>query len=287
MTRKPLPVPAPVFDKAQNLSLAAQYHATRAPRLLDQLVKNHTGLVVRLAKTFGRYDISLDDIISEGTLALVQAIHAFDPAKAGDASFATYATYWIRTAIKDYIMRNHSIVAVTPTGDTKRAFFRVRFERNKLAEANAGVLPHDYQKTIADKLGISIATVRLVEARLARDVSADAPLPYAEDGTLVETFSSTDPVLEPAPTPEDLVSDIQERDYLRSLIKGLTDRERQIVTERVLAPDPPTIARLAEKLGITPQRVHQLETRALKKLKAASTGLISIEAPTTARHTDA
>jgi RNA polymerase sigma-32 factor len=286
MTRKPLPVPAPVFDKAQNLSLAAQYHETRAPRLLDQLVKNHRGLVVRLAKTFGRYDIPLEDIISEGTLALVQAIHSFDPAKAGDASFATYATYWIRTAIKDYIMRNHSIVAVTPTGDTKRAFFRVRFERNKLAEANASVLPHDYRETIAAKLGISIATVTLVEARLARDVSTDMPLPNAEDGTLVETFSSTDPVLEPAPTPEDLVSEIQERDFLRSLIKGLTDRERQIVNERVLAPNPPTIARLAEKLGITPQRVHQLETRALKKLKAASTGLIPIEA-TAAKHTDA
>ncbi len=286
MARIPLPVPAPVFDKAQNLSLAAQYHETRAPRLLDQLVKNHRGLVVRLAKTFGRYDLPLEDIISEGTLALVQAIHRFDPAKAGDASFATYATYWIRTAIKDYIMRNHSIVAVTPTGDTKRAFFRVRFERNKLAEANAGVLPHDYQKTIADKLGISVATVTLVEARLARDVSTDMPLPNAEDGTLVETFSSTDPVLEPAPTPEDLVSEIQERDYLRSLIMRLTDRERQIVSERVLAPNPPTIARLAEKLGITPQRVHQLETRALKKLKAASTGFIAIEA-TAAQQTDA
>lgn len=286
MALKPLPVPAPVFDKAHNLSLAARYHESRAPRLLDQLVKNHRGLVVRLAKTFGRYDIPLEDIISEGTLALVQAIHSFDPAKAGDASFATYATYWIRTAIKDYIMRNHSIVAVTPTGDTKRAFFRVRFERNKLAEANAGVLPHDYRETIAAKLGISIATVTLVEARLARDVSTDMPLPNAEDGTLVETFSSTDPVLEPAPTPEDLVSEIQERDYLRSLIMRLTDRERQIVSERVLAPNPPTIARLAEKLGITPQRVHQLETRALKKLKAASTGLIPIEA-TAARHTDA
>lgn len=270
MTRMPLPVPAPVFDKAQNLSLAAQYHATRAPRLLDQLVKNHYGLVVRLAKSFGRYDIQLDDLISEGTLALVQAIHSFDPAKAGEASFATYATYWIRTAIKDYVMRNHSIVAVTPTGDTKRAFFRVRFERNKLAEANAGVLPHDYQKTIADKLDISIATVKLVEARLSRDVSADMPLANTEDGTLMETFSSADPVLEPAPTPEELVSEIQERDYLRSLIKGLTDRESQIVSERVLAPNPPTIARLAEKLGITPQRVHQLETRALKKLKAAA-----------------
>jgi RNA polymerase sigma-32 factor len=269
MTRKPLPVPAPVFDKAQNLSLAAQYHATRAPRLLDQLVKNHYGLVVRLAKSFGRYDIQLDDLISEGTLALVQAIHSFDPAKAGEASFATYATYWIRTAIKDYVMRNHSIVAVTPTGDTKRAFFRVRFERNKLAEANAGVLPHDYQKTIADKLDISIATVKLVEARLSRDVSADMPLANTEDGTLMETFSSADPVLEPAPTPEELVSEIQERDYLRSLIKGLTDRERQIVSERVLAPNPPTIARLADKLGITPQRVHQLETRALKKLKSS------------------
>lgn len=269
MTRKPLPVPAPVFDKAQNLSLAAQYHATRAPRLLDQLVKNHYGLVVRLAKSFGRYDIQLDDLISEGTLALVQAIHSFDPAKAGEASFATYATYWIRTAIKDYVMRNHSIVAVTPTGDTKRAFFRVRFERNKLAEANAGVLPHDYQKTIADKLDISIATVKLVEARLSRDVSADMPLANTEDGTLMETFSSADPVLEPAPTPEELVSEIQERDYLRSLIKGLTDRERQIVSERVLAPNPPTIARLADKLRMTPQRVHQLETRALKKLKSS------------------
>ena len=144
-----------------------------------------------------------------------------------------------------------------------------------------------HRRAAAVDSGISIATVALVEARLARDVSADAPLLSAEDGTLVETFTSSDPVLEPAPTPEDLVSQIQERDYLRKLVKTLTHRERQIVCERVLAPNPPTIARLAEKLGITPQRVHQLETRALKKLKAASTGMIPIGDPAAAGETDA
>lgn len=287
MTSKPLPIPSSDPHKAAALAMAARYYETRDPALLNQLVKNHMAMVAKMAKSLGGYHVPLEDLVSEGTLALIQAIHKFDPAKTKGASFATYASYWIRNAMKEFIMRNHNIVAVTPTPDTKPAFFRVRTERNKLAAANGGVLPHNYRETIAATLGVSLATVTHVEARLTSDVPADLPLPSNENLTLIDTFTSADPVLESVPSPEDLVSESQERAYLRSLLGRLSDRERLIVTERILAANPPTIARLAQQLGVAPQRVHQIEARALKKLKAASAASIAATTPVTTEHTDA
>lgn len=259
----------PILERELEHDLAVAWRDKGDEKALHQLVRAYGRLVVAMASKFRHYGLPLGDLIQEGNVGLMQAAARFEPER--EVRFSTYASWWIRSTIQDYVLRNWSIVRTGSTSAHKSLFFNLRRLRSKIANATGEMdLTEQSREQIAKELGVSVKDVEVMEQRLsAHDQSLNVMISDDSDddwqGFLVDD----------RPTPEQVVigaRDAKSRSaWLNSALGQLTDRERTIIEVRRLSEDGATLEDLGKTLGISKERVRQLESRALSKLKASLT----------------
>ena len=228
-----------------------------------QLITSHLRFVVHIARRYRNYGHPLADLIQEGTVGLMEAVKRFNPDR--DVRLATYAMWWIRAAIQDYVVRSRSLVKIGTTAAQKALFFNLRRRMGELM-TDGEVISEEFARTLAERFNTSVAEVVALARRIARpDQSLDSSV--APDGR----SPLIDQVEDANPTPEDLVAEASEmrlwRDRLVGALAALPPRELLIIKRRFLAENAPSRAALAAELGLSKERVRQLELRALARLK--------------------
>ncbi|MCB1650599.1 MAG: RNA polymerase factor sigma-32 [Alphaproteobacteria bacterium] len=256
---------APYLEKENELALARRWKEDGDERALHRLVSAYTRLAISMAMKFKHYGLPIGDLIQEGNIGLMEAAKRFDPDR--ELRFSTYASWWIRASIQDYILRNWSIVRTGSTSAQKSLFFnlrrlRARIEKQKESE---GLNDNDRLK-IAKELGVKPAEVEAMEGRLSgADQSLNATL--GEDGE--QDWQSL--LADKAPTPEEIVTDMKDAQtrsrWLARALDDLNERERTIIRERHLGEEAVTLETLGEQLGISKERVRQIEKKAMEKMK--------------------
>jgi len=231
-----------------------------------QLVTSHLRLVAKIAMGYRGYGLPIGEVISEGNVGLMQAVKKFEPDKGFRLS--TYAMWWIRASIQEYVLRSWSLVKMGTTAAQKKLFFNLRRAKNKLQALDDGVLKPDHVKKIADQLGVSETEVVSMNRRLGGDSSLNAPL-KADDAT----GEWQDWLTDESPTQEEVLADNEElehrRNYLASALEILNDRERAIFKARRLEESPQTLEQLSHEFGVSRERIRQIEVRAFEKVQDA------------------
>ncbi|MCB9991642.1 MAG: RNA polymerase factor sigma-32 [Rhodospirillales bacterium] len=257
----------PMLEKDHELDLATRWREQGDEAALHELVKSYTRLVIAMASRFRNYGLPTGDLIQEGNIGLMQAANRFEPERG--VRFSTYAQWWIRAAIQDYVLRNWSIVRTGTTAAQKSLFFNLRRLRARIEgkKEKEGLNDDDRQK-IAKKLKVKTTEVQDMEARLSGgDQSLNAQI--GEDGA--DEWQSL--LSDDRPNPEDVVigmKDAQTRSqWLREALGTLDDRERRIIRKRHLSGNVVTLEDLGTEMGISKERVRQLEARAMDKLKTS------------------
>lgn len=256
---------APMLEREAEQDLATRWRKNGDEKALHALVTPHARLVIAIAARFRHYGLPAGDLVQEGNVGLMQAASRFDPDR--EVRFSTYATWWIRSTIQDYILRNWSIVRTGTTSAQKSLFFNLRRLRAKI-EGRDGSLTEEGRKEIAADLKVPLADVKAMEGRLSGgDRSLNAKV--GEDGEEEwQNFLADD-----RPNPEDIVIGMRDSrtrsQWLAEALGGLSDRERTIIRKRHLKDQPVTLEDLGHQLGISKERVRQIETRAMDKLKTS------------------
>jgi RNA polymerase sigma-32 factor len=254
----------PLLDKEVEADLARRWRDRRDPAAAEQLVGSYQRLVVKIAGQYRGYGLVLGDLISEGNIGLMQAVEKFDP----DRGFrlSTYAMWWIRAAISDYVLKSSSLVRTVTNEHRKKLFFNLRRLKAKVQPMDDGALSPSGVTAIAGELGVPESEIVLMDNQLgAPDLSLNAPAGGESDLTW------QDFLVDDSQDQETDLIDTDERDKRRALLTdalaGLSDRERHILTERRLREDPPHLTDLSQHYGISRERVRQIEVRAFEKLK--------------------
>jgi RNA polymerase sigma-32 factor len=254
------------LSQEREFELARRWREDGDEKALHELVGAYLRLVVSIAGRFRQYGLPIGDLVQEGNVGLMQAAARFEPSR--EVRFSTYASWWIRSAMQEFVLRNWSIVRTGTSAAQKALFFNLRWLRAKLEPAGAVALSGPVGDKIAADLKVSTREVSAMAERLAgRDQSLNDPVGF--DGT----DEWEDFLVDSAPTPEETA--IQHRDgeiehrWLASALDSLTDRERLIIRARRLREEHSTLEELGVRLGITKERVRQLEHRAFRKLQDA------------------
>ncbi|MTH96919.1 RNA polymerase factor sigma-32 [Roseibium sp. RKSG952] len=259
---------APYLTREEEHKLAVRWRDNRDEKALEMLSLSHMRLVIAVASRFRNFGLPLGDLIQEGHVGLLEAAARFEPER--EVRFSTYATWWIRASIQDYILRNWSIVRGGTSSSQKALFFNLRRLRAKLAGTQQTISDSELHQRIADAIGVKPKDVALMNSRLSGpDTSLNAPVSDT-DGSSADR---QDFLVSDDPLPDEIVTqniDAERRHaWLTSALKVLTDRELRIVKERRLTDDGATLESLGTKLGISKERVRQIESRAMEKLKTA------------------
>ncbi|MCG8354064.1 MAG: RNA polymerase factor sigma-32 [Kiloniellales bacterium] len=257
---------APLLTREREFELARAWRDDRDEAALQELIGSYTRLVISLANRFRHYGLATSDLVQEGTIGLLHAADRFDPDR--EVRFSTYASWWIRSSIQDYILRNWSIVRTGTTAAQKSLFFNLRRLRARIEESTGRTLDADGRRNIAELLSVNESDVESMELRMAgADQSLNAPLGGESDEELI-TFLTDE-----RPDPEQSAirsSDGASRSrWIREAVDLLSDREKLIIQARRLEEDSVTLEELGRVLGVSKERVRQLESRALGKLKAS------------------
>jgi RNA polymerase sigma-32 factor len=259
---------APYLERDEEKDLATRWRVERDSGALHQLAASHMRLVIAMAARFRHYGLPMPDLIQEGNVGLLEAAARFEPER--DIRFSTYATWWIRASIQDYILRNWSIVRGGTSSTQKALFFNLRRLRAKLSRNGEGLGTRQLYQQIAVTIGVSTDDVAFMDARLSgSDLSLNAPV---QDG---ESSSSDrqDFLVDNGPLQDEIVSDeidtARWSGWLREAMATLSPREARILKERRLQDEGATLEALGEQLGISKERVRQIENRAMEKLKVA------------------
>jgi RNA polymerase sigma-32 factor len=257
---------APLLTREHELQLARAWRNDGDEESLHELIKAYMRLVVSAASRFKNYGLPMSDLIQEGVVGLMQAAARFEPER--DVRFSTYAAWWIRSAMQDYILRNWSVVRTGTTAAQKSLFFNLRRLRAKIDDGLGSSMTDAGRASIAEALSVNVDDVASMEMRLS-----------AGDQSLNATISQTgedvwqDFLADERPSPEDVVGDRHDTKartaWLRESLEELNERERTIIHERRLREDGRTLEELGRRLGISKERVRQIEHRALQKLKVA------------------
>ncbi len=262
----------PLLEKEHELDLARRWRDSEDEEALHELVRSYTRLVVSVASKFRNYGLPMGDLIQEGNIGLMQAASRFDPER--DVRFSTYATWWIRSCIQDYVLRNWSIVRTGTTAAQKSLFFNLRRLRAKIESRNeAEGLGDKGRSEIAKELKVKTKEVSDMEGRLSGgDQSLNARIGETGEDEW-QTFLADE-----GPTPEDVVigmRDAQTRSrWLQDALNTLPEREQKIIKDRHLGYETVTLEELGKELGVSKERVRQLEQRAMDKLKSSMSGLV-------------
>jgi RNA polymerase sigma-32 factor len=256
----------PILDPDEERRLAERYKSDQDAEAARRLLGSHLRLVIKIARGFGGYGLPLGELIAEGNVGLMQALAKFEPERG--FRFSTYAIWWIRAAMHEYILHNRSLVKMGTTPAQKKLFFNLGRLKRELGELGAGDLSTEAVTSIAETLEVSEADVIEMNRRLAgRDQSLAAPL--RADG---ET-EWQDMLVDEDQDQENLVAEASElawrRDLLNEGLKALTEREQHILVERRLKEEPRTLEDLRKVYGVSRERVRQIEVRAFEKLQRA------------------
>lgn len=256
---------APLLARDEEAALAAAWRGRQDEAALHRLIESHTRLVAAVAARYRAYGLAQGDLIQEGCLGLLQAANRFEVERG--VRFATYAAWWIRAAIQDFILRNWSIVRAGSTSRQKALFFNLRRLRARLERNSGRPLDHAGRQQIAADLGVSLADVESMELRLAAaDLSLNAPL--GEDGDSERQDLLDDGRAGPEALVMALADGNRRSRWLAEAIRALPARERAIIEQRRLVEEAPTLEDLGRAMGVSKERVRQLESRALSRLKA-------------------
>ena len=259
----------PILERDHEHDLAVRWREKGDEKALHELIESYTRLVIAMASRFRNYGLPIGDLIQEGNVGLMQAASRFEPER--DVRFSTYASWWIRSAMQDYVLRNWSIVRTGTTAAQKSLFFNLRRLRAKIEGRNAEFgLGNEGRKSIAKELGVTLKDVERMESRLAaNDQSLNTHI--REDGE--EEWQSF--LADERPNPEEVViamKDSQTRsEWLQNALSALSNREQTIIRERHLTQEPVTLEMLGHQLGVSKERVRQLESRAMDKLRVSIT----------------
>ncbi|HEV2897875.1 MAG TPA: RNA polymerase factor sigma-32 [Pseudaminobacter sp.] len=259
---------APYLDRGEEHELALRWKQHRDQDAMHRITTAHMRLVISMAMKFRYFGLSMGDLIQEGHVGLLEAAARFEPER--DVRFSTYATWWIRASMQDYILRNWSIVRGGTSSAQKALFFNLRRLRAKLAQGPETLSGTALYKEISTALGVSEADVAMMDSRLSGpDTSLNAPL--VDDGG--SSADRMDFLVSDAPLPDEIVGetidDERRSGWLRNALGVLNEREMRIIAERRLQDEGATLEALGETLGISKERVRQIESRALEKLKSA------------------
>lgn len=259
---------APYLEREEERDLAVRWRAQGDEAALHRLTSAHMRLVIAMAAKFRRYGLSNADLIQEGHIGLLEAASRFEPER--EVRFSTYAAWWIRAAIQDYVLRNWSIVRGGTSSTQKALFFNLRRIRARLAQEMGDIGEAAIDREVAATLGVSEGDVAAMGARLSGpDASLNAPL-YDRDEASGERQDAL--VADQIDVDEAVGATIDGERRLRWLDEALTvldERELKIVRERRLAGDGETLETIGRRLGISKERVRQIEARALEKLRSA------------------
>ncbi|MCW0181785.1 RNA polymerase sigma factor RpoH [Zavarzinia sp.] len=256
----------PMLEPGEEFMLAKAWREHGDSEAAHRLVTSHLRLVAKIAMGYRGYGLPVSELISEGNVGMMQAVKRFEPDKG--FRLATYAMWWIRAAIQEYILRSWSLVKIGTTAAQKKLFFNLRRMKGKLAALEEGDLRPEHVTQIAHNLAVTEAEVVSMNRRLAApDHSLNAPLRIDGEGEW------QDWLVDETPNQEVRLAEREEMDIRRGLLNdamgGLTDRERDILQRRRLVEDPVTLEDLSQEYGISRERVRQIEVRAFEKLQKA------------------
>ncbi|AIB11723.1 RNA polymerase sigma 70 [Azospirillum argentinense] len=256
----------PILAPDEERELAVAWRDRGNGHALERLVGSHLRLVIKIARGFGGYGLPLPDLVAEGNVGLMQAAQKFDPERG--FRFATYATWWIRASIQEYILHSWSLVKMGTTAAQKKLFFNLRRLKSQMQELEQGDLSPSTVTAIATELDVPEQEVIEMNRRLSsNDSSLDAALSSDGETNWLELLADD------RPTQESVIADADELALRRRLVgqalERLDDRERRILFERRLKDDPSTLESLSQQFCVSRERVRQIEVRAFEKLQKA------------------
>lgn len=265
------------LERDEERELALLWKNDKNEAALHQLAAAHMRLVISIASRFRHYGLPIADLIQEGHVGLLEAAARFEPER--EVRFSTYATWWIRASIQDYILRNWSIVRGGTSSAQKALFFNLRRLRAKLAREGAVGGNASIFQSIATALGVSTADVELMDTRLSGpDLSLNAPVSDSDSSGQTERVEF---LIDGSPLQDETVGeqiDASRRvSWLHQALKVLSERELRIVQERRLSEEGATLESLGGTLGISKERVRQIENRAMEKLRRAIFEVVSAD----------
>ena len=259
---------APYLERDEEHDLAVRWKEQKDQDALHKITTSHMRLVIAMASRFRNFGLPMSDLVQEGHVGLLEAAARFEPER--EVRFSTYATWWIRASMQDYILRNWSIVRGGTSSAQKALFFNLRRLRAKLSQGDQKLTDTAIHAEIAAALRVRVKDVAFMDARLSGpDTSLNAPVIDSESGSSdrMEFIPSEDPL--PDEQVGTMIDDERRSAWLRSAMGSLNARELKIIRERRLAEDGATLESLGATLGISKERVRQIENRALQKLKLA------------------
>jgi RNA polymerase sigma-32 factor len=261
----------PMLEPNEEYMLAKRWQQHQDSEAAHKLVTSHLRLVTRIAMGYRGYGLPIGEVISEGNVGLMQALNRFDPEKG--FRFATYAIWWIRASIQDYVLRSWSLVKIGTTANQKKLFFKLRSAQRKISAFEKGDLHPDQVTLIAKSLNVTEQDVVDMNRRLRGDASLNAPI--QDDGEADEWQSY---LVDQSPSPEAIVVDQDEKDCQQKALAGAIDvlngRERRIFEARHLAEEPLTLEELALEFNVSRERIRQIDTRAFEKVRKATRKLV-------------
>ena len=267
----------PMLEPGEEFMLAKRWKEHADSDAAEKMVTSHLRLVAKIAMGYRGYGLPIGEVVSEGNVGLMQAVKRFEPDKG--FRLATYAMWWIRASIQEYILRSWSLVKMGTTAAQKKLFFNLRRAKSQLQALEEGDMKPETVKKIATKLGVSETDVVSMNRRLGGDSSLNAPV-RAE----TESGEWQDWLVDDTPSQEDRIVEDEElsmrKSYLRSAMSVLNDRERRVFEARRLAEEPATLEDLSEEFGVSRERIRQIEVRAFEKVqKAVTTTAKRVETP--------
>src|SRR6266700_4550738 len=267
----------PMLERQEEYMLAKRWREHRDRDAAHKLVTSHLRLVAKIAMGYRGYGLPISEAISEGNVGLVQAVERFEPEKG--FRLATYAMWWIKAAIQEYILRSWSLVKMGTTVNQKKLFFNLRKAKSKISALEEGDLRPDQVKLIAKRLGVTEQDVIEMNRRLGGDISLNAPI--REDG---DSGEWQDWLVDESSSQESRLVASEESDNRRKALGEaltvLNERERRIFEARRLVDEPITLEELADEFGVSRERVRQIEVRAFEKVqKAVKSRVAAMEAP--------
>ena len=255
----------PLLEETHELDLALKWRDKKDEKALHELIQAHMRLVVSFAVKYKQYGLSLGDLIQEGNIGLMKAAQKFDPDRG--FRFSTYASWWIRASIQDFLLKHWSIVRIATTSKQKSLFFSLRRLKQKINSTDSGNIDYSMAENIASDLNISTSAVVNMDSRITQNDSS-LNKKISEDGQ--DEFLSL--LEDENARPDNIVFAKDEinhkKDMVSTAIGSLDERETQIINERHLSENPKTLEYLGKKLKISKERVRQIEKNAMNKMKS-------------------
>jgi RNA polymerase sigma-32 factor len=254
----------PLLSPEDEYMFAKRWKEHEDPEAARRLVTSHLRLVAKIAMGYRGYGLPVSEIVSEGNVGLMQAVKRFDP----DRGFrlATYAMWWIRASIQEYVLRSWSMVKMGTTAAQKKLFFNLRKAKNNIGAIEEGDLTPEHVATLSDQLGVTAGELTEMNRRLSGgDASLNAPLRSESESEWQDWLADDTADQETRLAEREELGN--RHNLLTGAMKDLTDRERDIIQARRLQDEPATLEELSQKYGVSRERVRQIEVRAFEKLQ--------------------